>query len=130
MTESTNTPPEAPFSISYTPGKMPIITHRPEGELADWIPSTREFRELGIYDEIAKNQQALDAAFLVVTQLGGQRMDSAGQSAPPQQAGGGDGRTCAHGTMKYAEGKSQKTQKWWKRYDCPAKADNCAAQWG
>ena len=128
LTETTAQPPEAPFSISYTPGKPPIITHRPEGEPVDWIPSAREFRELGIFDEVAKNQQALDAAFLVVTQLGGQRMDSGGGGQA--SAGGGDGRSCGHGVMKYAEGVSQKTRKPWKRYDCPIKADNCPSQWG
>lgn len=128
MTETTSTPPEAPLSISWTPGKPPIVTYRPEGNVVDWIPGVRELREMGVYDEVFKNQQALDAAFQVVTQLGGTRIDSGGQA--PAGDAQGDGRSCAHGTMKFATGKSAKTNKQWKRYDCPQKADNCPAQWG
>jgi hypothetical protein len=114
--------------VTWTPGKTPLVTFRPEGEVTDWIPSLREFRESGIADEIAKTQDTLNAAFLVVTQLGGQRMDSSGGNQA--SAGAGDGRKCDHGVMKYSEGISQKTRKPWKRYDCPTKAANCAAQWG
>ena len=119
MTDSN--PPEAPFSINLKPGQPPQVTFRPEGDVVDWCPSLLEIRDSGIFDEIAKTQQAMDAAFLVVTQLGGQRVD-----AP---AAGGDGRSCAHGVMKYATGDG-KNGKPYHRYDCPIKAAGCAAQWG
>jgi hypothetical protein len=132
----TSTPPEAPFSVTWTPGKVPLITFRPEGDVTDWSPSLMEFRESGIADEIAKTQQSIDAAFLVVTQLGGQRIDTPaagggnnGWPAPPP-ASTGDGRSCPHGTMLYAEGISKKTNNPYKRYDCPQKAQGCATQWG
>jgi hypothetical protein len=117
--------------VSWTPGKAPIITFRPEGDVTDWSPSLMEFRESGIADEIAKTQQSIDAAFLVVTQLGGQRMDApaSGGGQPSAPAAQGDGRSCGHGVMKYFEGIG-KTGKAYKRYDCPIKADGCPAQWG
>jgi hypothetical protein len=119
--------------VTWTPGKVPLITFRPEGDVTDWSPSLMEFRDSGIADEIAKTQQSIDAAFLVVTQLGGQRIDApasgGGYQQPAAPAAVGDGRSCAHGVMKYFEGIG-KTGKAYKRYDCPIKADGCAAQWG
>lgn len=127
----TSTPPEAPFSVTWTPGKVPLITFRPQGDVTDWSPSLMEFRDSGIAAEIAATQQSIDAAFLVVTQLGGQPVNSPpGWAAPPSApAAVGDGRSCQHGVMKYAEGTSKAGKKY-KRYDCPTKADNCPAQWG
>jgi hypothetical protein len=90
-----------------------------------------EIRDSGIFDEIAKTQQTFDAAFLVTTQLGGQRLpdrpgDGYQQSGPAPQ---GDGRKCDHGVMVYAEGIG-KNGKPYKRYNCPTKAENCPTQWG
>jgi hypothetical protein len=119
--------------VTWTPGKAPLITLR-DGSVLDWAATVREFRNSEVIEEIASTQEAINARFQIVTQLGGQRIDggqpagsfTAPPAGPPAQ---GDGRSCQHGTMNFNAG-TGKNGKPYKRYDCPSKVQGCGPQWG
>ena len=132
--------PEAPCSVSWTPGKAPIITLR-EGTVLDWATTLKEFQNSEVIEAIAEIQTAVNARFEIVTQLGAQRVNdgapswaagpsqpAAGFTAPPAvPQGGGEAKYCQHGMRNFKSG-TNKNGKPYSGYFCSA--NQCPPEWG
>lgn len=123
--------PEAPFSVTWTPGKLPLITTR-EGTVLDFVTTLKEFRDSEVIELIAEIQTSVNARFEVVSQLGAQRVDSTpapagGFTAPPAAAPSGEAKYCQHGQRNYKAGKN-KNGKDYAGHFCSA--NQCPPEWG